>query len=287
MGGQRASSVSVKSLVLAGLFHLGAAAALLSLSGPASGGGSGMTIMEVELVAAPETPEPPPPAPPPKAAPEETPEPAPEPTPEPKPEPPPAPPAEPATPSAPAPQPAEAAPVQPATAPGPTGGEAPSTPRPDSEESEESEESEDTGAHLAAPERPDMSPSAPQEAGGEAGQETGQETNRDEAARPAQRVKAGTSGKGRDALTAWQMRVRQQLMRHAPRGVAGARNCEVAFQLSADGEVLSAALLTSSTSPRFDRRCLRAIRQAAPYPAAPEGTADPDRTFAIEIRQPG
>ena len=173
-------------------------------------------------------------------------------------------------------------------APARTGGEAPSTPRPDSEGSEESE---DTGAHLAAPESPDMSPSTPQEAGGEAGQETGKETgketNKNEAARPAQGAKAGPPGKGRDALTAWQMRVRQQLMRHAPRGVAGARNCEVAFQLSADGEVLSAALLTSSTSPRFDRRCLRAIRQAAPYPAAPEGTADPDRTFAIEIRQPG
>lgn len=286
MGGQRPSSVSVKSLVLAGLFHLGAAAALLSLSGPASSGGGGMTIMEVELVPAPETPEPPPPAPPPQAAPEETPEPEPE--PEPKPEPPPAPPAEPATPSAPSPPPAETAPIQPATAPAPAGGEAPSTPRPDGEESEESK---DTGAHLAAPESPDMSPSAPQEAGGGAGQETGKETgketNKDEAARPAQGTKTGPRGKGRDALTAWQMRVRQQLMRHAPRGVAGARNCEVAFQLSANGDVLSAALLTSSTSPRFDRRCLRAIRQAAPYPAAPEGAADQDRTFAIEIRQPG
>lgn len=278
MSGQRPSSVSVKSLVLAGLFHLGAAAALLSLSGPASGGGGGMTIMEVELVPAPETPEPPPPAPPPQAAPEETPE------PEPKPEPPPAPPTEPAPPSAPAPQPAEAAPVQPATALTPAGGEAPSTPPPDSEESEESE---DTGAHLAAPESPDMSPSAPQEAGEETGQGTGKETNKDEAAHPAQGTKGGPAGKDPDALTAWQMRVRQQLMRHAPRGVAGARNCEVAFQLSADGEVLSAALLTSSTSPRFDRRCLRALRQAAPYPAAPEGAADPDRTFAIEIRQPG
>lgn len=241
-----------------------------------------MTIMEVELVPAPEAPEPPPPAPAPQAAPEETPEPAPE--PEPKPEPPPAPPAEPATPSAPAPQPAEAALVQPATASAPTGGEAPSTPRPDSEGSEESE---DTGAHLAAPESPDMSPSAPQQAGGDAGQETGKETNKNEAARPAQGAKAGTSGKGRDTLTTWQMRVRQQLMRHAPRGVAGARNCEVAFQLSAEGDVLSATLLTSSTSPRFDRRCLRALRQAAPYPAAPEGAADQDRYIAIEIRQPG
>ena len=282
MGGQRPSSVSVKSLVLAGLFHLGAAAALLSLSGPASGGGGGMTIMEVELVPAPETPEPPPPAPPPQAALEETPEPA------PKPEPPPAPPAEPATPSAPAPQPAEAAPIQPATALTPTGGQAPSTPRPDSENSEESE---DTGAHLAAPESPHMSPSAPQVAGGKADQETGKETgkdtNKNEAARPAQDAKAGAPGKGPGALTVWQLRVRQQLMRHAPRGVAGARNCEIAFQLSADGDVLSASLLTSSTSPRFDRRCLRAIRQAAPYPAAPEGAADPDRTFAIEIRQPG
>lgn len=79
--------------------------------------------------------------------------------------------------------------------------------------------------------------------------------------------------------------VRLKLARHAPRGVRGAGNCEVEFQLSRAGEVVFVGIQTSSGSRLYDRRCLKSVTSSVPFPDAPIGVAESDLRFTIVMRQ--
>ena len=75
------------------------------------------------------------------------------------------------------------------------------------------------------------------------------------------------------------------LARHAPRGVRGAGNCEVEFRLSRAGEVVFVGIQSSSGSRLYDRRCLKAVTAAVPFPQAPDGAAETDLRFTIVMQQ--
>ncbi len=96
---------------------------------------------------------------------------------------------------------------------------------------------------------------------------------------------ASLSGDGKAVRDAYLRDVRLQLARHAPRGVRGAGNCEVEFRLSHEGEVVFVGIRTSSGSRLYDRRCLKSVTAAVPFPVAPEGAADEDLSFTIFIEQ--
>lgn len=96
---------------------------------------------------------------------------------------------------------------------------------------------------------------------------------------------ASLSGDGKAIRDAYLRDVRLQLARHAPRGVRGAGNCEVEFRLSHAGEVVFVGIRTSSGSRLYDRRCLKSVTAAVPFPKAPEGAAAEDLSFTIVIEQ--
>lgn len=79
--------------------------------------------------------------------------------------------------------------------------------------------------------------------------------------------------------------VRLQLARHSPKGVKGAGDCEVTFQLSRSGALVSSSVSKASGSPRYDRRCLKAVKRAAPFPEAPGSANEADLVFSITMRQ--
>jgi TonB family protein len=96
---------------------------------------------------------------------------------------------------------------------------------------------------------------------------------------------ASPAGNGQDELQAYMRGVRLQLARHAPRGVSGARSCEVEFHLSRNGEVTLVRLRSSSGKSIYDRRCVASVTSAAPFPEAPAGAKPADLTFSIEMKQ--
>jgi TonB family protein len=96
---------------------------------------------------------------------------------------------------------------------------------------------------------------------------------------------ASPSGDGKAMRDAYLRDVRLQLARHAPRGVRGAGNCEVEFRLSRGGEVIFVGIQTSSGSRLYDRRCLKAVTSAVPFPQAPEGAVEADLRFTIVMQQ--
>ncbi|MEO1965115.1 TonB family protein [Hyphomonas sp.] len=96
---------------------------------------------------------------------------------------------------------------------------------------------------------------------------------------------ASLSGDGKAMRDAYLRDVRLQLARHAPRGVRGGGNCEVEFRLSPAGEVVFVGIRTSSGSRLYDRRCLKSVTAAVPFPVAPEGAAAEDLSFTIVIEQ--
>jgi len=114
-----------------------------------------------------------------------------------------------------------------------------------------------------------------------------EETPVDEPAESAQTssVRVGSEDDGAIDMDAYVRGVRQQLARHAPKGVAGARNCEVEFRLSRTGEVVFVGIRTSSGSPLYDRRCLKSVTAAVPFPAAPAGATTGDLSFTIVMKQ--
>ncbi|HPF22517.1 MAG TPA: TonB C-terminal domain-containing protein [Hyphomonas sp.] len=114
-----------------------------------------------------------------------------------------------------------------------------------------------------------------------------EETPVDEPAESAQASSAlvGSEDDGAIDMDAYVRGVRQQLARHAPKGVAGARNCEVEFRLSRTGEVVFVGIRTSSGSPLYDRRCLKSVTAAVPFPAAPAGATAGDLSFTIVMKQ--
>jgi TonB family protein len=96
---------------------------------------------------------------------------------------------------------------------------------------------------------------------------------------------ASLSGDGRAMRNAYLRDVHLQLARHAPRGVRGAGNCEVEFRLSRSGEVIFVGIQTSSGSRLYDRRCLKSVTSAVPFPEAPEGAVEADLSFTIVMQQ--
>jgi TonB family protein len=96
---------------------------------------------------------------------------------------------------------------------------------------------------------------------------------------------ASLSGDGKAMRDAYLRDVRLQLAHHAPRGVRGGGNCEVEFRLSHAGEVVFVGIRTSSGSRLYDRRCLKSVTAAVPFPVAPEGAAAEDLSFTIVIEQ--
>ncbi|MCA8892143.1 TonB family protein [Hyphomonas sp.] len=96
---------------------------------------------------------------------------------------------------------------------------------------------------------------------------------------------ASLSGDGIAMRNAYLRDVRLQLARHAPRGVRGAGNCEVEFRLSRTGEVIFVGIQTSSGSRLYDRRCLKSVTSAVPFPEAPEGAVEADLRFTIVMQQ--
>jgi TonB family protein len=101
----------------------------------------------------------------------------------------------------------------------------------------------------------------------------------------ASSAEASLSGDGKAMRDAYLRDVRLQLARHAPRGVRGAGNCEVEFRLSRGGEVVFVGIQTSSGSRLYDRRCLKSVTSAVPFPEAPEGAVEADLRFTIVMQQ--
>ena len=156
-------------------------------------------------------------------------------------------------------------------------------------ESEAAEAIEDVSVEPAPEPASDPAPSEP-----EAGPafvtlaaDTARQTGKpDSAAEPAASPGAATrSGDGKAMRDAYLRDVRLQLARHAPRGVRGAGNCEVEFRLSRAGEVVFVGIRTSSGSRLYDRRCLKSVTTAVPFPAAPEGARAADLSFTIVMQQ--
>ncbi|WP_394705937.1 TonB family protein [uncultured Hyphomonas sp.] len=100
-----------------------------------------------------------------------------------------------------------------------------------------------------------------------------------------QAASSGVAGDGKAMRDAYLRDVRLQLARHAPRGVRGAGNCEVEFRLSRGGEVIFVGIQTSSGSRLYDRRCLKAVTSAVPFPQAPDGAVEADLRFTIMMQQ--
>nr|WP_225908169.1 TonB family protein [Hyphomonas sediminis] len=88
-------------------------------------------------------------------------------------------------------------------------------------------------------------------------------------------------------LDAYFRAVRLQLDPFAPRRVSGARDCRVAFALTQQGEVVFVRLEGSSGQKLFDRRCLKAVTAAAPFPDAPVNAQPEDLLFAITMKNRG
>lgn len=102
---------------------------------------------------------------------------------------------------------------------------------------------------------------------------------------PASAVAEPGEASQKTGLSRYLGEVRLQLARHSPKGVSGAGNCEVTFQLSRSGALVSSSISTPSGSPRYDRRCLKAVKRAAPFPEAPRSADEADLVFSITMRQ--
>ncbi|WP_084397890.1 TonB family protein [Henriciella aquimarina] len=268
MWGQTVPSVSLASAALAALVHAGFAAALFLLPDSAGrGDGPATTIIPVTLVAPViEAPAPEPVLPP-------------EPEPVPEPEEPPGPPAD----------------IQ---APGPK----PQTEAETASLPDVADMAQETPVPDAARPEP-VEPSGP--AAGDSVASSAEKASGVQTETSAEPVEAPGPGSpdvappstdprdgrkrspdsGRSAMTDYLIEVRRQLSRHAPKAVPGARDCEVEFHLSQAGELTFRAIRTSSGSPRYDRRCLKAVQSAAPYPSAPPHATGNDLRFTIIIKQ--
>lgn len=85
------------------------------------------------------------------------------------------------------------------------------------------------------------------------------------------------------ALSAYQAALWRSINAHRLRGSAMRGTVVVRFRLTADGTLLAADVTTSSGNMLLDKVALRAVRQSAPFPAAPGGIATTDLTFEIPI----
>jgi protein TonB len=81
-------------------------------------------------------------------------------------------------------------------------------------------------------------------------------------------------------LARFAMQVRGALGRSRPRHLGARGNVDVSFVLSIDGQLVSAAIVRSSSNPRIDEMALAAVRTAA-YPRPPERATESQRTFIV------
>ena len=78
----------------------------------------------------------------------------------------------------------------------------------------------------------------------------------------------------------YQTQVRAHIARNRPRGLPGKSGMvHVAFGLSETGKLTRIKLLRSSGDPAIDRAVLSALRHAAPFPSAPQGSTPAQRYF--------
>ncbi|TWA59775.1 outer membrane transport energization protein TonB [Azospirillum brasilense] len=249
------------ALALSGTLHAGVLAVLLSAAGAAPGTVTEETgavslndaitpVIEVMLVASEADSGPPPAAAAePESEPEITPEiepqrdPAPEPEPEPTPEP--VPPVVEPTPE-PAPEPPPPPPPKPLPKPAPKP-PVKAAPKP----------------QAAPTATPSPTPSA----------ETGTGRNAAAAVEPV--------SASRGAVVDYGAQVWAWIGRHKPEKVVGGGQATVTLTLGPAGEVLDAAILTSSGDAALDRAALAAVRKASPFPTPPPGLTAADRVFSV------
>ena len=81
-------------------------------------------------------------------------------------------------------------------------------------------------------------------------------------------------------MRSYQTQVRAHIARNRPRGLPGKSGMvHVAFGLSETGKLTRIKLLRSSGDPAIDRAVLSALRHAAPFPRAPQGSTPAQRYF--------
>jgi protein TonB len=81
-------------------------------------------------------------------------------------------------------------------------------------------------------------------------------------------------------MRSYQTQVRAHIARNRPRGLPGKSGIvHVAFGLSETGRLTRIKLLRSSGDPAIDRAVLSALRHAAPFPRAPQGSTPAQRYF--------
>jgi TolA protein len=81
-------------------------------------------------------------------------------------------------------------------------------------------------------------------------------------------------------MRSYQTQVRAHIARNRPRGLPGKSGMvHVAFGLSETGKLTRIKLLRSSGDPAIDQAVLSALRHAAPFPRAPQGSTPAQRYF--------
>ncbi|NUB06935.1 TonB family protein [Azospirillum sp. Vi22] len=85
----------------------------------------------------------------------------------------------------------------------------------------------------------------------------------------------------RGAMVDYGAQVWAWIGRHKPEKVVGGGQATVKLTLGTAGEVLDAAILTSSGDAALDRAALAAVRKASPFPTPPPGLTAEDRVFSV------
>ncbi|CAO3381919.1 energy transducer TonB family protein [Azospirillum argentinense] len=95
------------------------------------------------------------------------------------------------------------------------------------------------------------------------------------------RASAEPVSASRGAVVDYGAQVWAWIGRHKPEKVVGGGQVTVKLTLGTAGEVLDAAILTSSGDAALDRAALAAVRKASPFPAPPPDLTAEDRVFSV------
>lgn len=87
-----------------------------------------------------------------------------------------------------------------------------------------------------------------------------------------------------DAFADYRQAVWRQVHAQRPRGGGQVATATVRFRLDPSGALLGAELAASCGDALLDRLALRAVRAAAPFPAAPAGVGAERLVFSVPIR---
>jgi TolA protein len=94
------------------------------------------------------------------------------------------------------------------------------------------------------------------------------------------RPESGRVSASTGELLNYKARVRSHIARNLPRGRSGGSgNIAFNIRLGESGEVLAVRILRSTGNAQLDQAALAALRQAAPFPRAPQNTNAGERTF--------